>query len=79
MLKLLLCILCAFAIAVVVLQLRQERRELGFQANSLHDKIEAEQSKLWNQQYQIAIYTAPNAINQTVGNHELNMAPIQPR
>lgn len=79
MLKLLLCTFTAFAVAVVVLQLRQERREIAYGANALHDKIEAQQSKLWNQQLQIAIYTAPNAISQTVGNHDLKIAPVAPR
>jgi cell division protein FtsL len=79
MIKLLLCTFAAFTVAVIVLQLRQERREIAYQANTLHDKIEAQQSKLWNQQLQIAIYTAPNAISQTVGNHDLKIAPIQPR
>ena len=78
MLKLLLCTFSAFAIAVIMLQLRTERREIAFGSNELHDKIESYQSKLWNQQLQIAIYTAPNAITQTVGNHELNMVPARP-
>ena len=78
MLKLLLCTFTTFAIAVVMLQLRQERREIAYQSNALHDKIEAQQSKLWNQQLQIATYTAPNAITQTVGDHELRMSTITP-
>jgi hypothetical protein len=78
MIKLLLCTFSAFAIAVVMLDLREQRRELAFQANALHDKIEAHQSKLWNQQLQIAIYTAPNAISKTVGDHDLNMVPVTP-
>jgi hypothetical protein len=78
MLKLLICIFSAFAIAVVVLQLRTERREIAFQANSLHGKIESHQSKLWNQQLQIAMYTAPNAITHTVGQHDLKMVPATP-
>ena len=76
MLKLLLCTFATFAIAVVMLQLRQERREIAYQSNLLHDKIEAHQSKLWNQQLQIATYTAPNAITRTVGDHDLRMTTV---
>lgn len=78
MLKLLICTFSAFAMAVVMLQLRTERREIAFGSNELHDKIESYQSKLWNQQLQIAIYTAPNAITRTVGNHDLKMVPAKP-
>jgi hypothetical protein len=76
MLKLIICTLTTFAIAVVMLQLRQERREIAYQSNLLHGKIEAHQSKLWNQQLQIAIYTAPNAISRTVGDHDLKMTTV---
>ena len=78
MLKLLLCLLSAAVIAVAVLQLRQQRREIGYQANELHDQIRDQQAKLWDQQLQIAIYTAPNAITQTVSNHDLNLVPQTP-
>ena len=76
MLKLILCTFATFAIAVVMLQLRQERREIAYQSNLLHDKIEAHQSKLWNQQLQIATYTAPHAITRTVGDHDLHMTTV---
>jgi len=33
---------------------------------------------LWNQQLQIAVYTAPNAITQTVSTHDLKMVPQAP-
>jgi len=78
MLKLLLCIICSAAVAVLMLQLRQQRLELSFQANRLHTQIERSQSKLWNQQLQIAMYTAPNAITKTVGQRELKMVPQRP-
>ena len=78
MLKLLLCLLCATAISVVLLQLRQQRLELNYQANRLHTQIEKSQSKLWNQQLQIAMFTAPNAIAKTVGDHELKVVPRTP-
>ncbi len=78
MLKLLLCILSATAISVVLLQLRQQRLELNYQANRLHTDIEKTQSKLWNQQLQIAMFTAPNAIAKTVGDQDLKMVPQAP-
>ncbi len=78
MLKLLLCLVTGMAIAVCLLQLRQQRLELNHEANMLHNQIEARQSKLWNQQLQIAVYTAPNAIQKTVGDHDLKLAPQAP-
>jgi hypothetical protein len=78
MLKLLICILGTAAIAALVLQLRQQRQELGYQNSRLHDQIRDQQARLWNQQLQIAVYTAPNAIRQTVSNHDLKMVPEAP-
>ena len=78
MLKLLICILGTAAIAALVLQLRQQRQELGYQNSRLHDQIRDQQARLWNQQLQIAVYTAPNAISQTVRNHDLKMVPEAP-
>ena len=78
MLKLLLCVLSAAVLAALVLQLRQQRQELGFQNRRLHDQIKGQQARLWNQQLQIAVYTAPNAIQQTVSNHNLKMVPQAP-
>lgn len=78
MLKLLLCVLSAAVLAALVLQLRQQRQELGYQNSRLHDEIKDQQGKLWNQQLQIAVYTAPNAITQTVSTHDLKMVPQAP-
>jgi cell division protein FtsL len=78
MLKLLLCLATGMLIAVCLLQLRQQRLELNFESNKLHNAIESSQSKLWNQQLQIAVYTAPNAIQKTVGDHDLKLAPQSP-
>jgi hypothetical protein len=75
MLKLLLCILCISLLALTLLQVRQQRLELSFQVNRLHARVKASQARLWSQQLQIAVYTAPNSIRQTVGQHELNMVP----
>jgi cell division protein FtsL len=78
MLKLLICISFSAVLGAVMLQLRQQRLELNFQTNRLHNQIEQTQSKLWNQQLQIAVYTAPNAISETVGKRDLKMVPQTP-
>ena len=78
MLKLLLCVIAAAVLAALVLQLRQQRQELGYQNSRLHDQIKDQQGRLWSQQLQIAVYTAPNAIRQTVSNHDLKMVPEAP-
>jgi cell division protein FtsL len=78
MVKMLLCLLSAFGLAVMVLQLRQQRLELNYKVGRLHQQIEDQQAKLWNQQVQIAVYTAPNAIQHTVSTHELNLVPRAP-
>ena len=62
----------------MVCELRQQRLELNHQALIYHNDIEAQQAKLWNQQLQIAVSTAPNAIEQTVGNHGLKLVPQAP-
>ena len=79
MLKLLLCLAFAVSIAVVMLQLRQQRLELNHQANRLHNQIEAQQAKLWSQQLEIALYTAPNAIQKTVEGKDLKLVPQSPQ
>ena len=43
MLKMLLCLLCGSATAVALLELRQQRLDLTFQTNKLHNQIEASQ------------------------------------
>ena len=78
MVKLLLCVVSAAILSALVLQLRQQRQELGYQNSRLHDQIKDQQAKLWNQQLQIAVYTAPNAITQTVTTHDLKMVPQAP-
>jgi hypothetical protein len=79
MLKLILCLIFAVATAVLLLQLRQQRLELNHQANRLHNQIEAQQARLWSQQLDIALYTAPNAIHKTVEGNDLQLVPLSPR
>ncbi len=61
-----------------MLQLRHQRIEIGHQNSQLNDRINAQQAKLWSQQLQIAVYTAPNAIQQTVNSHDLKMVSQSP-
>ena len=75
MLKLLSCILAAFLIAGVLLHLRHQRMEINYRINQDHRKLQELQVKLWNQQLQVAIYTAPKAIQQTAGAHDLKLVP----
>ena len=78
MLKMLICLASAVILAGMTLQLRQQRMELGYQTSELNDRINAQQAKLWSQQLQIAVYTAPNAIQQTVKSHDLKMVSESP-
>ena len=78
MLKLLLCLICTAVVAVVTLQLRQQKLVLSAEASHLHNQIEQSQASLWDQQVQIAVYTAPNAIAKTVGDRKLDMVPTSP-
>jgi hypothetical protein len=78
MLKLLICIFSGALLAVVLLQMRQQRMELSYQLNALHNEIEDSQARLWSQQIEIAVATAPNAIAQTIGEHKLKLAPPKP-
>ncbi len=76
MLKLLICLFAGTALSVCLLELRQQRLELSREANEIHKRfIEANQARLWSQQLQIAIYTAPNAISKTVGVDDLKLSP----
>jgi hypothetical protein len=77
-LKLSICLITSAVLSICLLQLRQQNLQLGHQCNELHGRIRAKQGKLWNQQLQIAVYTAPNAISQTVANHDLHLVPQTP-
>jgi cell division protein FtsL len=79
MVKMLVCIICATGLAMMTLQLRQQRLELNYKISRLHRQIESNQAKLWNQQLQIAVFTAPNAIQATVSNKDLHLVPRSPQ
>lgn len=79
MLKLLICLITSMAVAVCLVQLRQQRLELNHQTAQLHNEIESRQARLWNQQLQIANVTAPPALQASIGKQELkleNLAPV---
>ena len=78
MIKLLICTLTAAVLAACVLQLRQQRLQVNYQMAELHEQVRDQQSRLWNQQLQIASFTAPNAITQTIDTHNLKMVPQAP-
>jgi cell division protein FtsL len=78
MLKLLLCILCAILITGSLLHLKHQRMEINHKINQSHKRLQNLQIELWNQQLQVAIYTAPNAIENTVGSHHLDLVPSNP-
>jgi cell division protein FtsL len=73
MLKLLLCLLCGSATAIAMLELREQRLNLTFETNKLHNQIESSQSVLWNQQLSIAVATAPNSLAATARDKDLKL------
>jgi cell division protein FtsL len=73
MLKLLLCLLCGSATAVALLELREQRLNLAFETNKLHNQIEASQGQLWNQQLEIAVATAPDALAASAKGKDLKL------
>jgi cell division protein FtsL len=75
MIKLIICLVCGMLMAVAVLQLRQQELELRHRAAGLQQKIQAHQAKLWQQQLEISVYTAPNAVTRTVEMHDLKLVP----
>ena len=75
MIKLLICLACGMVMAVVMLQLRQQELELRHQAADLQLKIQNHQAKLWQQQLEIAVYTAPNAVTKIVQDQNLKLVP----
>jgi cell division protein FtsL len=76
MVKLLICLLSATVLGFFILELRQQQLELGHQTAQLHEQIKSQQGKLWNQQLQIAVFTAPNAIEKTVKGQQIDMIPV---
>lgn len=59
--------------AVALLELRQQRLNLAFETNKLHNQIEASQGQLWNQQLAIAVATAPDALAAAAKGKDLKL------
>ncbi len=78
MVKLLLCIFSAIAIALSMHHLQHQKMVLNYRTNQAHKSLQNLQIELWNQQLQVAIYTAPNAIERTVGSHKIELKPANP-
>lgn len=75
MIKLLICLFSGVALALFMLDIRHQQLELRHQNAELHDRFKAQQAKLWNQQQQIAVFTAPTAISETVKGQHIQMVP----
>jgi hypothetical protein len=75
MLKLLFCLGCGIVLAMLTLQLRQQQLELRHQAATLQHRIEGIQSKLWRQQVQVSIETAPNVVAKTLKDRDMGLVP----
>jgi cell division protein FtsL len=78
MLKLLICLVAVTAVAVCLVQLRQQRLDLAHESSELHTAIEGRQAKLWDQQVRLAAVTAPPAINRSADSQHLNLIPVKP-
>jgi uncharacterized membrane-anchored protein YhcB (DUF1043 family) len=74
MVKMLLCLVCGLVVGTAALQMRQRQLELRHKATTLQEQIERKQARLWSQQLQIAMHTAPNALGTTVGK-DLGLVP----
>jgi hypothetical protein len=75
MVKMLLCLVCGLVVGAAALQMRQQQLELRHKATTLQERIERQQARLWSQQLQIAMQTAPNALGATVDPKDLGLVP----
>ena len=75
MVKLLLCLVCAFVVGICTLQLRQQQLELRHQAARFQQEIEGQQARLWNQQLQITLATSTNTVVNTIEQQDLSLVP----
>jgi cell division protein FtsL len=75
MIKIAIGLLASLAIGLALLQLRQQNLDLSHDCDSLHNKIESQQSKLWNQQLQIATMTGPSAVEKIIADQDLKLVP----
>lgn len=75
MVRILLCLLVGAGIGITLLMIRQQRLELQYEANELHDRMLETQRQLWRQQVQIAAATAPAALETVLANHAFETEP----
>jgi hypothetical protein len=78
MIRLLLCLLTALGIATALLLIRQQRLQLRHDQNVAHARIVDMQRVLWQQQLQIAVDTAPEALRR-VRQMQANRPPADVR
>ena len=64
MIRLLLCLAAALAVAVGLLLLRQQRLQVRHECNVLHARILDAQRELWRQQLRVAVETVPDALRR---------------
>ena len=76
MLKLLLCVITATVLARAARRFRQQPRSWATRTAGCTTRSRTSKGSSGNQQLQIAVYTAPNAIRQKdPSNHDLKMVP----
>lgn len=77
MVKIILALTFSLLLAVLLLQLRQQRMEMNYTTHTLHRDIEKSQAELWNQQLEIAARTSPSAVVTQVNEHGFKLVPGQ--
>lgn len=78
MVRLLLCLLVGAGIGITLLMIRQQRLELQYESNEIHDEMLDTQRQLWRQQVQIAAATAPAALESVLAHHQFETEPTNP-
>ena len=69
MVRLLLCLLVLGSSSAVLLVLRQQRNAIRHDCDVIHSRMIEVQRELWRQQTQVAIATAPAALDATLAQH----------
>ncbi|HEY1685560.1 MAG TPA: hypothetical protein VGG19_12410 [Tepidisphaeraceae bacterium] len=75
MIKIAIGLVSALVLGLVLLQLRAQNLDLSHDCDRLHNQIESQQAKLWNQQLQIATMTGPSAVEKTIADQDLKLVP----
>ena len=69
MIRLLLCLLVLGSSSAVLLVLRQQRNAIRHECDVIHSEMIDVQRDLWQQQTQVAVATAPAALDATLAAH----------